>query len=377
MGFSYPKYLAAKRTVDERARHPGVWSTFVDQLRERHSRTTRLRDLSRGKARSEEEGANGGSSSPVEGRERAKRLRLLEIGGGVGDLAIKVLETLRDLPLEYTLVDIERDNLALAEKRVRSIAPDVDVIPRYRQPDGPGSAPQRNRQTAACETDPCVYLVQEDVLDISLDLLCSVTGKDAVRPFDAVCGQAILDIVPPRMLLRKMHSIVADLGLVYLPIHFDGQTKIEPVLDLNLDRRVENIYHDSMKRRGKRPSGEIVSYDGSRSGRDLLMHGGRTGFHVEAAGASEWVVLPSSMRSQTGSGSTGSGQDASAYPEDEQYFLSCMLGFIEDELRASEEMSDRAYKRWSTTRRRQLEEGRLAMFVHNLDVLLRKPKTSR
>ena len=355
MTFSYPRYLRSKRTVDERARHPGVWNTFIQRLQEKKSDRTR----------------------------HPEPLRILEIGGGVGDLAISVLRALNEQSVDYTLVDIDTENLRAARERLGNAFPNATVSPIH---DGSEDAlentlaPQKESKNKIHKN---IRLIKKDITNICI-------GKDNTSErlahrllFDAICGQAIMDIVPAQILIDKVGQLLSNNGLMYLPIHFDGRTDIEPTYDATVDQRVSDIYHASMMRHWTDSRGDRYSYNGSRSGRNLVMHAASANLSVVEVGASDWIVLPSnqqegsanhsrqSLSRQTASDS-GIAAEICHYPAEEAYFLECMLHFIEEELDTSDRISPKEASAWIDTRRRQLRDGHLALFVHNLDVLLAK-----
>jgi SAM-dependent methyltransferase len=350
--FSYPKYLVSKRTVDERARHPGVWKTFLDRLRASATRASRERE-------------------PV---------RILEVGGGVGDLALQILRALPDVAVAYTLIDIEPENLEAARERFRRERPDATVSPVL---DGIGNIPSAapiGKDTKSSR-DVVTYFVQDDITRLGNTDSDMQSTHGRVQSYDAICGQAIMDIVPTRILLQKLSLLLKEQGVIYLPIHFDGRTDIDPPYHPKVDHTIARIYHDSMTRTWTDADGNVHKYDGSRSGRDLVMHAASAHLCVVDVGASDWIVLPSRRREGRGvdSGEIQSTDAMSAetratnsahYPAQEAYFLECMLHFFEGEIAASDQITNEKAEAWLARRRQQLADGDLAMFVHNLDVLL-------
>lgn len=331
--FSYPKYLESKRTVDERARHPGVWNSFME----------RLQDL----------------TAHASGRE--KPLRILEVGGGVGDLAIKIIRTLPGVSVEYTLIDIDRENLDTARGRLRETFPDVGLTPVLNGADAIPDASPTGGNIEEKGGGINVYLVRDDITCLGGSHSNTPIQSESIPRYDAICGQAIMDIVPARILLEKLSLLLQNNGVVYLPIHFDGRTDFDPSYDSQVDQLVSRIYHDSMARAWENAAGNVHAYDGSRSGRDLIMHAAAADLSVVDVGASDWIVLPSEWRE---------GSDSNQYPVSEAYFLQCMLHFIEGELSVSPHITNHDASAWMSVRRQQLADGELAMFVHNLDVLL-------
>ena len=145
--------------------------------------------------------------------------------------------------------------------------------------------------------------------------------------------------------LPRLLSLTHDLA--WLTLNFDGLTAFEPSFDRALDEQIIRLYHRSMD---ERPTG-----GDSQTGRHLLSQLGGLRAEVIEAGASDWVVYP---------------RDG-AYPEDEAYFLECILGFFEESLLRHPELEPGAFESWLAARRAQIRSGNLVYIAHQLDVLAR------
>lgn len=296
--YSYPRYLNAKRPVDERALNHGVWSTFVENLAE-----------------------SGG------------RCRILEVGGGVGATFQRVATALENQPvdtLHYTLVDRNGENLSAARSNVAKWANDrgYDV-----------------------ETAIDSIILGRDSYSVELELhhddLFEYAQRDGTEGFDAIIAQAVIDLLDLEDFFRALRPHLRRGGLWYLPIHFDGLTSFEPPTAPDIDGQIIRLYHESM-------SGS-EEQEGSRAttGRQLLSWIQASEDALLAAGSSDWVVFPR--------------QDG--YPNDEAYFLSHMLHFIEEELCTHPDLDEETLSQWLETRRRQIAENELIFIAHQLDVL--------
>ncbi len=91
-GFSYPRYLAAKKSVDDRALNRQVWAALQREL-------TRLET---GGA----EGCEGGC------------LKVLEVGAGIGTMIERLFEWGSLKEAEYTALDASAENIAEACQRL-------------------------------------------------------------------------------------------------------------------------------------------------------------------------------------------------------------------------------------------------------------------
>jgi hypothetical protein len=286
--YSYPRYLLAKKTVDARALNTCVWRHFLERL-----------------------------------STRGTSLRVLEVGGGVGATAerlIAALEARAVAQVTYTLVDVTEENLHTAASTLCDWA------------DGRGYAvtgrgAQQEWRSEALSVS--LRLVHADLHDVTTDTPC-----------DALIGQAVFDLLDVPVALEALRPSVRADGLWYLPIHFDGITAFEPRLDGGLDATIERLYHESMG-------------DGVHSGRRLLTQLPAAGADIVAAGGSDWVVHPT----------------ADGYPGAEGYFLHHVLHFVETELQGHPALSAKALAEWSETRHRQVERGTLVYIAHQLDVL--------
>lgn len=314
--FSYPRYLASKRTVDERARHPRLWAQMMSFCREVCHNADRP-------------------------------LRILEVGGGVGDLAGDILEALPDGRVDYTLLDVDADNLQAASSNLNDRLPEADIVHASEQLSSQASSTQKR-----------IILRHGNFLD------CRERGSSMIAPeeVDLVVGQAVMDILPVEVSMDTASSILRPGGIGYFPIHVDGLTEFEPTEDEETDAMVSDLYHESMRRRYELPgNGRRYASNGSRCGRDLLVYAPAAGMDIVDAASSDWVVYP-----HAGPGGKRT------YPAQEADFLRYMLGFVEEELTGHADLDADAFAEWVSRRRQQIEAGELILVVHNLDVLVRR-----
>jgi SAM-dependent methyltransferase len=271
---TFIRYLAAKKTVDDRSLNRRVWDSMTALL---------------------------------EGRAP----RVLELGAGIGTMVEREAGRPGGLrPESWALLDSQPVLLDEARRRLSGRVP----FP-----------------TRFLEADAESFL-----------------GACSER-FDLVLAHAFIDLFDPARLLPAFLRVVAPAGCLLFTVSFDGLSAWEPEIDADLDARVVSLYHRTMDERitAGKASGD------SRAGRHLLTLLPRLGCRIEEAGASDWIVLP---------------RDGS-YPADERFFLSCILGFVEESLSARPELDRGDLDRWLQTRRAQLESGRLVFIAHQLDVL--------
>jgi SAM-dependent methyltransferase len=165
-------------------------------------------------------------------------------------------------------------------------------------------------------------------------------GEDA----DLFVAAAFADLVPLDSLVDAAESVLRPDGLAYFPITFDGGTIFQP--DHPADDAVERAYHRAIDRKSGRDS---------RAGRRLADLLRRRDGDLVAMAASDWVVRPRSGE----------------YRDDEAYFLSCILDFVDDALSGTEDGPARVDD-WLSTRRKQLASNDLTYVAHQYDLLYRK-----
>lgn len=226
--FSFPHYLLAKQSVDDRALNQHVLSELKARLPQRPA-------------------------------------RIIELGGGIGSMIPRLLRWDVLSQAEYVLVDEMPENTGYA----------ADWIPRWGTELGlevaSPAAGQFEVQDSARRVG--IQLVTDDIFHFI---------QQNPQPADVLICHAVLDLLPMPGSLQKMLCLLKPGGLAWLTINFDGVTSLEPAIDPELDRLIEHLYHRSMD---ERPTG-----GDSQSGRHLFGHIHAAGGRLLAAGASDWVV---------------------------------------------------------------------------------------
>lgn len=293
MEFSFPHYLLSKQSVDDRALNRHV----LDELRQRIP------------------------TRPV---------RVIEIGAGIGTMLRRLLRMNLLAHAEYVMVEQMSDNIESASEWIPKWGAEAGLSVRPT-----GSAGWRLFDNTR---DVQVQLEHADLFDFA---------RVNKTPADLLLAHAVLDLLP---LPASMQQLLALTGnLAWLTMNFDGLTTLEPVVNAELDSRIERLYHASMD---ARPTG-----GDSRSGRHLFEHVRQLGARVLAAGSSDWVVHSVGGR----------------YPEDEAYFLQCILHFLEESLAGQAELDVAAFSAWLEERRRQIASGVLVLIAHQMDLLVKAP----
>jgi hypothetical protein len=237
MEYSFPRYLAAKKSVDDRALNARVWKCLQHEL------------------------------DSIQGQRPAE---ILEIGAGIGTMAGRFMERGLVRVARYLAMDGMSDNIAFAKGYLQDWARQKGWKSEL-SPNGLNLTGGRNS-----------VLVELEAVDLDTFLQRKL-GK---RTWDLLVGNAFLDLFDVPLLLPKLRGLIASAGLAYFSINFDGVTVFEPAFDPVLESTILAAYHRTMDERlidGKR-SGD------SQAGRHLFQNLHAAGFDILDAGSSDWVV---------------------------------------------------------------------------------------
>ncbi len=234
--YSFTRYLAAKRPIDDRSLNRPVWAALVDSLRDR------------------------GEREPA---------HILELGAGIGTMVERAWEWGLAPRVAYTAVDSSATCLLAARRRLSGWArrSGIDRL------DGTAGRQRFHTSTADWSLD----LRHADAFDFV---------RRARRRWDLIIGHAFVDLIDLSSGLPRLFSALPPDGLFYFSLAFDGATILEPLVNRQLDEHIERLYHQTMDRRtaGGRPSGD------SQTGRHLPAAIEAAGGEVVQMGASDWVV---------------------------------------------------------------------------------------
>ena len=236
--YRFTRYLAAKKSVDDRSLNRYVWDTLVEQI-------------------AEQDGP----------------FRILEVGAGTGTMIERIMEwRLIDGEINYTAIDAQSDNISEARRYLHNWATHHGVEVRT-TPSGLSLKNERSTLNATLHTADAFAYVETQV---------------KTPPFDLLIANAFIDLVNIPSALPKLFRALKPGGLFYFSLTFDGITAFEPVIDATLDSQIEALYHADMEKRrwNNKPTG------GSQAGRRLLRFVGNSDLELLAAGASDWVVTP-------------------------------------------------------------------------------------
>jgi SAM-dependent methyltransferase len=236
--YSFVRYLAAKKSVDDRALNRHVWASLAEALP---------------------------TTDMVAG------LRVLEIGAGIGTMLERLLDWGLLTHAIYTAIDAEPDNIEEAHRRLPTWAASQGFAVKESQE---GILFQRPKQQVYVEL-------------AAVDLFDFVAPEHQCSAWDLLVAHAFLDLVDVPATLPSLFSLLRPGGLFYATIVFDGATILQPEIDPELDAQIEMLYHRTMDLRfiAGSPSGD------SRAGRHLLSYMQTAGAEVLDVGSSDWVVF--------------------------------------------------------------------------------------
>ena len=297
--YSFIRYLEAKKSVDDRALNPHVWRCLYQNL--------------------------------PQGTPRAP-LRVLEVGAGIGTMFERMLDWGLLQFATYTALDLQAENIAYAPRRLADWA----YLHAFQVSWSPSGEMIFERQARR------IVLRLE-----TIELFDFIAREKGAQVWDLIIAHAFLDLMNIPGVLDPLFELCVPNGHYYFSLNFDGLTLFEPIIEPALDERIQELYHRSMDERRVRD----VASGGSHSGRRMFTYLRDAGASILAAGASDWVVFPTSGR----------------YILDEAYFLHFIVHTIQQALNGSPELDKDRFEAWIAERHAQIVRGELVYIAHQLD----------
>jgi SAM-dependent methyltransferase len=238
--FSYTRYLAAKKSVDDLALNRQVFGTLAQALGPRQE------------------------SGP---------LAFLEVGSGPGTMVERLWDWGILTNALYTAVDLLPENIAAAQTRLPAFARERGLELREVGKNG--------WHLTGLGRSLRLTLEALDVFDFA-------AREKGRSTWDVLLAHAFLDLVDLETALPCLLALLKPGGCFYFTLNFDGATILLPPLAPELDASIEKLYHQTMDERrvNGRPSGS------SQTGRLLFSALPKFGGRLLAAGSSDWVVFP-------------------------------------------------------------------------------------
>lgn len=238
--YSFQRYLAAKKSVDDRALNQHVWKALSSELKQKSQTAAQ---------------------------------HILEVGAGIGTMIERAIEWDLVSNAKYIAIDEQPEILETARLNLANFAAqnDLEYIPGSEEWISLRSK-QKNLE---------IKLYANDLYEYQMAL-------NEAEQYDLVIAHAFLDLVDITRALPVIFSMLRSSSLYYFSLNYDGLTILEPSFDPELDELIIKLYNSSMDQRlidGK-PSGD------SRTGRRLYRHLYKNGATILEIGASDWVVYP-------------------------------------------------------------------------------------
>ncbi len=237
--YSFPRYLAAKKSVDDRALNRQVLQVMREFLQ----------------------------SLPFQ-----RPLKVLEIGAGIGTMLERMVDWNLLTEVEYTAIDSELDNIDFARQRLQEWAAqnNFQIVERG-----------DNLQFSTTRGEILVKLLAVDLYDF-------LEQDQRKGSWDLLIAHAFLDLIDVPTTLLRIMNLIQNGGSFYFSINYDGLTVLQPPIDREFDELVLELYHRAMEERmhAGRQFGDRYT------GRNLFEHIQQSAGRILASGSSDWVVYP-------------------------------------------------------------------------------------
>lgn len=231
-----PHYLAAKKSIDDRALNHYVRQTLGEALQQL-------------------------SQNNREG------IHILEVGAGIGTMFARMIDwQLLPGPATYLVTDNDPGQQQAARC----------YLTQWAQQRGHAlSWPEQYRALLLTPRGEISLILATGSIE-------ELSGTAHPRgPFHLLVAHAVLDLVDAAAMLPQLLAQMAHGGLAYLSCNFDGETVFLPPSED--DKQIIRGYHNSMETR---------QIGASHTGRSLLHLMQSPDFEILAAGSSDWIIHP-------------------------------------------------------------------------------------
>jgi SAM-dependent methyltransferase len=237
--YHFTRYLAAKKSVDDRALNRHVWHGLAQAM------------------------SQVGADGPVQ---------VLEIGAGIGTMVERLVEWGVLQQATYTAIDADPETIAESRRRLPAWMTEQGF--KVRQETATQQRFWRDGQDIVVETE-------------AIDLQRLADRSHGRRTWDLLIAHAVLDLLALPTTLPSLLTLLRPNGLCYFTIVFDGATILQPAIDPEFDVAIETLYHQTMDQQW---SAGHFSGD-SCTGRHLFGHLWAAGVEILDAGSSDWVIF--------------------------------------------------------------------------------------
>lgn len=231
-----PHYLAAKKSIDDRALNRYVWTALCQ-----------AQPQTRG----------------------VEPVNILEIGAGIGTMLARIVDWgLLTGPATYLATDCDTGHLRFAQRYLAAWADERGYTLHW---------PEKQR-ARLCTAQAEITLVFEAVRAEEMARRTETRGT-----FDLVIAHAVLDLLDLPVVLPGLLAQLTNNGLAYFTCNFDGTTLFLPEYPGGEEQEMLRRYHASMEAR---------LTGASSTGRRLLTMLQGPDLELLAAGSSDWVIHP-------------------------------------------------------------------------------------
>lgn len=238
--FDYQQYLAAKKSVDDRALNPEVFSAFETVLND---------------------------------ETEADPVKVLEIGAGIGTMVERILSMEKKPHWDYTILDLDPVGIEIAFNRLQ----------RHLDQQGWEMTTSRSDQLIKAQKQHRTLIVRFR----TANAMQFASHENHHGQYDVLLANAVLDIFHIESALPVLFQALTSGGLYYFTLNYNGRTAFLPPVDPEWETLVEARYNASMDRISI--AGNPRS--GSRTGDNLLAYLERE-TELLIYGDSDWKVTP-------------------------------------------------------------------------------------
>jgi SAM-dependent methyltransferase len=258
-------------------------------------------------------------------------IRCLDVGAGTCATLRRLLNGGLTAPLSLTALDRDPGLLDIARHEAEGWLHALGLEPRVEA----GAIQTRRERLMA------IRFAVEEISDHRPD-----------RLYNVITAHAFLDLAPLADALRLFAAWLQPGGYLYASTNYDGDTALAQAYDdAEFEGRLLDHYNDTMEQR--RVDGQATG--GAYCGRRLHELLPEYDFDILAHGRSDWNIAPA----------------LGEYRDGDAVCLQALLEMIYGEAHRSGLFGQIPLDRWHEDRLRLLQQGRLALSIHQTDLLAR------
>ena len=278
--------------------------------------------------------------------------RVLDLGTGTGAMLRRILSLNLQGRVHLVGIDQDQENLIAASDRTEKTLRGSGFRIQGKKSDGRMTRIKAGKRNVELRID----LLRGDLLERRK------IEQIEEHTFDCITAHAFMDLMPLKSALAGIRNLLKNDGLFYSTLNYDGQTVLLPqYVEPGFEQRLLHVYNRSME--GRRARGKKTG--GCLSGRRLYQALFEEGWAILGMGSSDWNLFPS----------------GGPYSAEEKLFLASILNMIAREALAMRSPraaagvvpsaigDEKALFDWYSSRIEDVQSSRLALVVHQLDLL--------